>query len=118
MTGSWCMDWWPRRAAVLIAVAVVAGVSVLSVCLLHSGGPSTAPAVAAVRQEGEQPVAAIADPGDVPFGGAAVLDASGSQGDQLRFSWDFGDGTPPATGATAQHAYAGGDDHSVRLTVQ
>ena len=51
---------------------------------------------------------------------AAAFDASGStdiDGAVASYSWDFGDGTAPGTGATASHQYAAGGSYTVVLTV-
>lgn len=51
----------------------------------------------------------------VAFDGAASADADG---DALVYSWDFGDGSPPAGGVRAVHTYpAGGGTYPVVLTV-
>jgi PKD repeat protein len=49
-----------------------------------------------------------------------TLDGSGSSdadGDQLIHTWDFGDGSPPALGATVTHAYPRSGIFPVKLTV-
>lgn len=49
-----------------------------------------------------------------------ALDASAStdaNGDTLTYSWDFGDGTPAATGVTTTHTYAAAGTYSVTVTV-
>jgi parallel beta-helix repeat protein len=38
-------------------------------------------------------------------------------GDALTYAWDFGDGSPPADGYAAQHAYAAAGDYTLSLTV-
>ena len=48
------------------------------------------------------------------------FDASASydlDGDELTYTWDFGDGSPPATGPTAMHVYADGTARAITLTV-
>src|SRR5438477_3133712 len=110
------MGWWPGRAAGAAGVMVF-GAGVLAICLLHTGAPPSRIASAAPRQEGTAPVAVIADVGDLPLGSPVTFDAAGSQGIQLSFSWDFGDGTPPATGVTVQHFFTSVDDYTVGLTV-
>jgi large repetitive protein len=42
---------------------------------------------------------------------------SDSDGDQIRYSWNFGDGTPANTTASPSHPYATAGDYSVVLTV-
>ena len=49
----------------------------------------------------------------VTFDGTASYDPDGSV---VSYSWDFGDGQSD-TGAVVQHAYTGGADHTVTLTV-
>ena len=48
------------------------------------------------------------------FDGSAAADADG---DALIYSWDFGDGTPPAGGARVTHTYVDGGTYPVVLTV-
>lgn len=50
----------------------------------------------------------------VAFDGSASADADG---DALVYSWDFGDGTPPAGGVRASHVYADGGTYPVVLKV-
>jgi outer membrane protein OmpA-like peptidoglycan-associated protein len=56
-------------------------------------------------------------------GDAIPLDASGSSdpdtGDTLSYTWDFGDGTPPAktTFARATHSYSRVGNYTVKVTV-
>lgn len=66
-----------------------------------------------VQIAGNQPPQAVATA--TPSSGAAplavVLSGAGSadpEGGALDFTWDFGDGSAPATGATVQHVYAQG----------
>jgi glucose/arabinose dehydrogenase len=67
------------------------------------------------------PVAAISAD---PIAGLAPLDvhfdAGGStdpDGDTLAYTWDFGDGTPPAVGVTAAHTYTANGNHTASVTV-
>jgi PKD repeat protein len=48
------------------------------------------------------------------FDGTGSTDTDGSI---ASYSWDFGDGTPAATGATPAHTYAQAGTYTVRLTV-
>jgi len=50
----------------------------------------------------------------VTFSGAASFDPDGVV---MLYVWDFGDGTPSASGATVNHTFAGGTDRVVTLTV-
>jgi len=53
-------------------------------------------------------------------GNEVVLDASGSSdadGDSLKYSWDFGDGTTASGGSKASHRYTKGGTYKVRVTV-
>ncbi|MBP7216230.1 MAG: PKD domain-containing protein [Candidatus Omnitrophica bacterium] len=61
----------------------------------------------------------IADAGDdivACAGGTVTLDGSGSQGDNLKYSWNFGDGET-AEGARVTHNYATGGRYKATLTV-
>jgi PKD repeat protein len=51
----------------------------------------------------------------VAFAGAAT-DPSPVDQASLRYSWDFGDGSPNATGADASHAYTSGGTYTATLT--
>ncbi len=68
------------------------------------------------------PVAAVkASPtsGNAPL--KVSFDASGSsdadQGDTLTYAWDFGDGSPAATGVTAVHAYTKDGQYTAQVKV-
>jgi len=52
--------------------------------------------------------------GTVAFDGAASADPDG---DPLTYMWDFGDGTPPATGTRVTHTYPAGGSYPIVLTV-
>jgi len=80
-----------------------------------------APPVAAPRAACPPPVAriAVADRGQV--GEAIPMDASASstQSGQATYTWDFGDGSPPAmfTFPRTTHAYARPGNYTVKVTV-
>src|SRR5262249_54827045 len=48
----------------------------------------------------------------VSFGGTS----SDPDGDAVTLSWDFGDGTPTATGASVQHTFSDNKTYTVTLT--
>lgn len=79
--------------------------------------PPPAPAVM-----NRPPVARLTAPAQAQVGEAVPLDASASSdpdGDALSYSWDFGDGTPPAktTFARATHSYARVGNYTAKVTV-
>ena len=47
----------------------------------------------------------------------SAADSYDLDGDQLTYSWDFGDGSPPASGVTAAHTYTDDTPAQVTLTV-
>ncbi len=51
-------------------------------------------------------------------GVALTFNASASKGSNLTYTWNFGDGQPPANGAVVQHAFAAPGSYTVTLTVQ
>lgn len=109
----------------LLVALVAVGVGLVGQALpsLSRAGAATLPGprqtAPPARQQAGGPVsAAIADPGDVALGTDALLDGSGSSGTALTYSWDFGDGSPAAAGATVRHRYATVDDYTVSLTVR
>jgi len=67
------------------------------------------------------PVASVAVPRQAQVGEAVPLDASASttQSGQATYTWDFGDGTPPATFTFPRttHAYARPGNYTVKVTV-
>src|SRR5262249_5244308 len=67
------------------------------------------------------PVARLTVPERVQAGEAVPMDASASstQSGQATYTWDFGDGTPPATFTFPRttHAYARAGNYTVKLTV-
>src|SRR5436309_2736410 len=105
-----------RRWSSVGRTAVAVGGSVaLAIAVLALGYPSSPSvgrfAVAAVRQQAGEPVAAFADPGDVTVGTSVTVNGGASQGTALNYGWDFGDGTPAMSGATARHEYTAVDDY-------
>jgi flagellar motor protein MotB len=75
------------------------------------------------RAENRQPVCRLTVPAQGQVGEAVALDASGSSdpdGDPLSYTWDFGDGTPPAktTFARNTHSYARIGGYVVKVTVE
>jgi outer membrane protein OmpA-like peptidoglycan-associated protein len=79
--------------------------------------PPLAPPVA-----NRPPVCRLTAPTQAQVGEAVPLDASASSdpdGDQLSYTWDFGDGTQPARTAVsrATHSYARVGNYTARITV-
>ncbi|MBI4544769.1 MAG: PKD domain-containing protein [Gemmatimonadetes bacterium] len=69
----------------------------------------------------QPPVAKPGGPYSGAEGSSVSFDGSGSfdpDGDALSFTWDFGDGTPPGSGAKPSHAYQDNGSYTVTLTVQ
>ncbi|MCP4350278.1 MAG: PKD domain-containing protein, partial [Desulfobacterales bacterium] len=65
------------------------------------------------------PVAKLGGPYEVRKGTVIQFDGSMSydpDGDDLTYSWDFGDSSPSETGAGASHAYTSGGNYQVTLT--
>jgi outer membrane protein OmpA-like peptidoglycan-associated protein len=82
--------------------------------------PIAAPAPVAVANR--QPVCRLVVTERAQVGEAVTLDASGSSdpdNDQLSYTWDFGDGTPPAklTLPRTTHSYARAGNYTARVTV-
>lgn len=83
---------------------------------LAAPAPAAAPAVAC-----PPPVARVMVPERAQVGEAVAMDASASstQSGQATYTWDFGDGTPPATFTfpRTMHAYTRAGNYTVRVTV-
>jgi probable HAF family extracellular repeat protein len=87
------------------------------------GGVGADTVVVNVIQNPQAPLARTNGPYTANEGGLITFDASTSsdpQGDAMTFSWNFGDGTPAATGAVVTHAYrdnSGVSPYLVKLSV-
>lgn len=85
-----------------------------------SGSPvSTASDVTSVSVN-SVPVAKLADVEPTCSGRELSFDASASNdpdGDSLKYTWDFGDGTTVQGGSRMKHAYAKGGNYTVTVTV-
>lgn len=81
----------------------------------------TGSASAAVTVQVNRPPVANAGAAVTGFEGSAVtFNGSGSsdpEGSPLLYAWNFGDGSPAATGATPSHVYADNGAYTVTLTV-
>ncbi len=77
----------------------------------NGGGANTAPVAVA---EANPTTASVGE--NVNFSGASSFDAE-SAPSELTYEWDFGDGSPVATGSGVQHAYGTAGTHTVTLTV-
>lgn len=79
------------------------------------------PPVAAPIPACPAPVARVTVPERAQVGEAVAMDASASstQSGQATYTWDFGDGTPPATFTFPRttHAYTRAGNYTVRVTV-
>ena len=78
--------------------------------VVSTGSPKTEPPVAAFTLTPNTPVA----------GQPIAFDASGSSdpdGTIVKYSWEFGDGTPLATGATVTHTFTAPGTYTVTLWV-
>jgi outer membrane protein OmpA-like peptidoglycan-associated protein len=79
------------------------------------------PPVVAPVPPNRQPVCRLTAPAQAQVGEAVTLDASGSSdpdNDQLSYTWDFGDGTPPTRTpvARATQSYARIGNYTARVT--
>jgi outer membrane protein OmpA-like peptidoglycan-associated protein len=83
--------------------------------------PMPAPALVPRAVTCPPPVARLTVPQRAQVGEAVPLDASASttQSGQATYTWDFGDGTPPATFTFPRttHAYARAGNYTVKVTV-
>ncbi|MFP5298685.1 MAG: S8 family serine peptidase [Actinomycetota bacterium] len=66
------------------------------------------------------PTAAISGPSTAATGNQVTFDGSGSfdpDGTITSYTWDFGDGSEPVSGATASHVFSNAGTYEVRLVV-
>jgi PKD repeat protein len=92
--------------------------------VIYKEGHLTTPTITVTRtiSVGKQPpkaqfVASLAKVGEATLFTSHSTDPNGPEGLPLVASWNFGDGSPTATGATASHAYAAAGTYTVTLTV-
>lgn len=84
------------------------------------GVTASATATVIVTPANTAPTADAGGPYAAVEGSPVTLSGSGSSdpdGDALTYEWNFGDGSPPATGVQVTHTYADDDDYTVTLTV-
>lgn len=98
----------------------VPGVVTVQLTVVDASGAINATDRAAISVRVNHPPVAEAGP-DIATSDLFVdFDAGGStdsDGDVLRYVWDFGDGTAPQTGRTQRHAFARSGRYPVTLTV-
>jgi PKD repeat protein len=104
-----------RRGWFVFKVAVVAAVTVAAACTVPpgGGGPTTTTPAAPVAVANASPSI-----GDAPL--SVSFDAAGSDpgsGIGLTYTWDFGDGSEPVSGVTAQHVYLDPGVYFARVTL-
>src|SRR5581483_10180747 len=92
----------------------------LAAAILTTGGAGTifAPthtlaAPHTPRQQSAGPSPVISVSGDATVNAPFTLDGSGSQGNGLQYSWDFGDASVPGSGAKVQHTFKAVNDVTV-----
>lgn len=104
-----------------VSPTVTLGVGTHTITLVVTdGGGLTDDAVVVIEVSNAPPVANAGGPYTGTEGTAVSFDGSGSSdpnGDDLTYSWDFGDGSPLESGATPTHAYVDNDTYTVTLTV-
>ena len=111
---------WDKFATVTVSgVPVTAGTHTLT--LFFDTGGFNVNWVRFIGSGGD--LAPTADPGG-PYAGSVgspvTFDGTGSsdpEGAPLTYSWDFGDGSAPASGATPSHTYGSAGVYTVTLTV-
>lgn len=93
-----------------------------NVVVSATDGINTASAAFVWTVQAEQPLALNPPPapGFIVANGTTTYTASAAGGANLRYRWDFGDGSEPtawSTSATVTHAYANGGTYSVTVSV-
>ena len=122
--GTWRWDFddmdGPMEAAAFARSFDVPGVVTVQLAVVDDSGALNATDRTAISVRVNHPPVAEAGP-DI---GADTLfvdfDAGGStdgDGDALRYTWDFGDGSPPQAGKTPRHAFPRSGRYPVTLTV-
>ncbi|HTB71303.1 MAG TPA: PKD domain-containing protein [Solirubrobacteraceae bacterium] len=92
---------------------------------VYTGGHLSTPTLTVTRTVlvgALPPKAQFTGPSTVTVGQVASFtshstDPNGAEGLPLEYSWNFGDGSPIATGATPSHSYAAAGPYTVTLTV-
>ena len=90
----------------------------LASTILGASAPSVS--ISATASTNRAPVAKAGPNQSVRVSQVVAFDGSASfdpDGDPLTYLWNFGDGTPPVSGATATHVYAQPGLYTVTLTV-
>ena len=114
-----------RLSASLLAVALlIFGIAIRPAARALAEGSAGMP-VALIAQASVGPVAqfsfgvpGVTDPNQNPQVHDLIrFDATGSQGNGLSYAWNFGDGSPNATGTPVNHSFTTVDDFTVALTV-
>ena len=86
----------------------------------NGGAQGTTTAYVQVRPAEQAVVAAFSGPYSGKAGQPMVFDGNSSRstaGPITGYAWDFGDGSPPANGASVTHAYAAPGTYTLMLTV-
>ena len=97
------------------------GVYPASLTVTDDGGAANTAVVTMTILNVNPTAAANATPNPAAEGTLVTFDGSGSSdpglSDTLSYQWDFGDGSPTATGQIASHIYADNNTYPVSLTV-